>query len=450
MGTPTAADTAWVLACTSLVFLMVPGVGFFYAGLLRHKNALAMLWTALAVFAVASLEWVVWGFSLAFSERASPLIGDLAHAAFAHVGAAPGAATDGLPQLVFAMYQSMFAALTPVIACGAFADRARLAPVIVFVWCWSTAVYSPLACWSWNPHGWLHTLGSLDYAGGSPVHISSGTAALVISVYLGRRHGWGTAHLTYRPHNVTHVVLGTFLIWAGWLGFNGGAGLHADARAAHALVLTNVAACTGALTWMLLDFRHARKLSVVGLCSGAIAGLVAITPASGFVRIPAALVFGALGAAAVNLATQLKRIFAYDDALDIFAAHGIGGIVGNLLTALFADGAVAALDGSDPTTAQGWINHHYIQLAHQLADSAAAFAWSLTLTALFVAAIDHIPGLHFRASEADELIGTDMAQIGEEAYVLPLLTHAPDARLHTCVEVSECADARAPVSLADR
>lgn len=417
-------DIAWVLVCTCLVFIMIPGIGFFYAGLLRRKNALTMLWVALAACAVTTVEWFFWGFSLAFSKSASPYIGDLAHFGLMNVDMDTSSGGDSIPQLVYAMYQCMFAALTSVIACGAFADRARLAPICVFVFCWTTIVYNPLACWTWNPNGWSTVMGSMDFAGGTPVHIASGTAALVISVYLGRRRGWSTEHLAYCPHNVTFVVLGTFLIWFGWFGFNGGSGIGANLLAAQAMMVSHVAAGIGALTWMLLDYRLERKWSVVGLCSGAISGLVAITPASGFVGTPSALVFGVLGATACNFATQLKNIFGYDDALDIFAAHGIGGIVGNLLTGLFADSRVATFDGSDATKHRGWINRHFIQLGYQVADSAAGFGYSLVLTVVLLVIIDHIPGLKFRCSETDELIGTDLAQIGEEAYVLPFLTHA--------------------------
>ncbi|WFD36591.1 hypothetical protein MCUN1_003474 [Malassezia cuniculi] len=417
-------DIAWVLVSACLVFIMIPGIGFFYAGLLRRKNALTMLWVAIAVMSVTSIEWFFWGFSLTFSKTASPFIGDLSHFGLINVDMDTSTGGSTIPQLVFAMYQCMFAALTTVIACGAFADRARLGPILIFTFCWTTIVYNPLACWTWNSNGWLREMGSLDYAGGSPVHISSGTAALVISIFLGRRRGWGTEQLSYRPHNVTYVVLGTFLIWFGWFGFNGGSGIGANLRAAQAMMVSHVSASMGAITWMLLDFRLERKWSVVGLCSGAISGFVAITPASGYVGTPAALVFGVVGATACNFATQLKNIFGYDDALDIFAAHGVGGIVGNLLTALFADGRVGSFDGSDPTEEEGWINRHFIQLAYQLADSAAGFGWSFVLTAILLVAIDHIPGCKFRGTEEEELIGTDLAQIGEEAYVLPFLTHA--------------------------
>ncbi|KAL4402962.1 ammonium transmembrane transporter [Malassezia pachydermatis] len=418
-------NIAWILTSTMLVCLMIPGVGFFYSGLLRRKNALSMIAMSMMVMAVASFEWFFWGFSLSFSEGASRFIGDLKHFGLMHVDMQVSMGGDKLPQLVYCIYQMMFAALTPVIACGAFADRARIGPMLIFVFCWCTIVYNPLACWTWNSNGWSYVMGGLDYAGGTPVHISSGTAALVISLYLGRRRGYGTAELAYRPHNATYVVLGTVFLWIGWFGFNGGSGIGANLRAAQAIMVTHIAACVGGLTWMLWDYRLERKWSIVGFCSGAISGLVAITPASGFVGTPSSLVFGVVGATVCNFATGLKGLLGYDDALDIFAAHAIGGITGNILTALFADNRVTSFDGTDVSDGDGsgWINHHYIQLGYQLADSCSGFGWSFVLTFILLFIIDHIPGCKFRSDERDEVIGMDISQVGEEAYAMPHYNH---------------------------
>jgi Amt family ammonium transporter len=249
---------------------------------------------------------------------------------------------------MFCVYQLMFAAITPMLAVGALAEHGRLGPSIVFIFVWSTLVYDPIACWTWNPNGWSNKHGGLDFAGGTPVHISSGTAALAISIYLGKRRGYGTPRLAYKPHNSSYVVLGTVFLWFGWFGFNGGSALGANLRAIQACIVTNLAASTGGLAWMLLDYRLERKWSVVGFCSGAVAGLVAITPGSGFVGsrrwlvsrslsfieakifLAAAVAFGVLGGTICNFATQLKFLFDYDDALDIFAVHTIGGLVGNV------------------------------------------------------------------------------------------------------------------------
>jgi ammonium transporter, Amt family len=226
---------------------------------------------------------------------------------------------------------------SPALAIGAAADRGRMLPCIVFIFIWTTIIYDPIACWTWNPAGWTFQLGGLDFAGGTPVHISSGAAALAYSIMLGKRSGYSDTHgLPYRPHNVTHVVIGTVFLWVGWFGFNGGSALSANLRAAMACVVTNLAASVGGVTWVLLDYRLDRKWSTVGFCSGCIAGLVAITPASGFVPAWSAPIFGIVGAIACNFATKLKYILKTDDALDIFAEHGVGGIVGNLLTGIFA------------------------------------------------------------------------------------------------------------------
>jgi len=246
------------------------------------------------------------------------------------------------------------------------------------------------------------------------VHISSGTAGLAISIYLGKRRGYGTERLAYKPHNTTYVVLGTCFLWFGWFGFNGGSALGGTMRAAMASFVTNLAASVGGLTWMFWDYRLEKKWSAVGFCSGAIAGLVAITPASGYVGPPASVLYGFMAGTLCNFATQLKFVFGYDDALDIFASHAIGGIVGNLLTGFFAQASVAASDGT--IIPGGWIDHHYIQLAYQLMDSASGFAWSFVVTTAILWIMHFIPGLRLRCSEEAEIVGIDDAEMGEWAY----------------------------------
>jgi ammonium transporter, Amt family len=226
--------------------------------------------------------------------------------------------------------------ISVVLAVGAVAERGRMLPCIIYMFVWATLIYDPIACWTWNPHGWVAKKGGLDFAGGTPVHISSGAAALAYSYMLGKRHGHGTQELNYRPHNVTHIVIGTVFLWVGWFGFNAGSALGANLRAVMAAVVTNLAACVGGITWCLVDYRLEKKWSAVGFCSGVIAGLVAITPASGFVPAWSAVVFGVVAGIACNYATKLKYFLRCDDALDIFAVHGIGGLVGNILTGLFA------------------------------------------------------------------------------------------------------------------
>ncbi|KAH9478050.1 Ammonium transporter 1 [Psilocybe cubensis] len=408
-------DIGFIIACMALVWLMIPGVGLFYSGLLRRKNALSMIYTSLASIAVVSFQWFFWGYSLAFSETGSSFIGDLKYFGLKGVLDQPSIGSSRIPALLFCVYQLMFAAITAALAVGAIAERGRLGPVLVFIFIWTTIVYDPLACWTWNANGWSFVLGGLDFAGGTPVHISSGTAALAISVYLGKRRGYGTERLAYKPHNTTYVILGTVFLWFGWFGFNGGSALSANLRAVQACIVTNLAASVGGVTWMLWDYRIERKWSAVGFCSGAISGLVAITPASGFVGAPAAVAFGVLGGTVCNFATQLKFLLGYDDALDIFATHAVGGIVGNLLTALFAQASVAGFDGITEIPG-GWLDHHYIQLAHQLADSVAGFAYSFGVTSIILWIMHFVPGLRLRASEEAEILGIDDAEMGEFAY----------------------------------
>ncbi|KAG6815036.1 hypothetical protein H0H87_005700 [Tephrocybe sp. NHM501043] len=364
-------DIAWVLASTALVWLMIPGLGFFYSGLLRRKNALSMIWTSMVAIGVVSFQvcnpcplfsptplpqplvtfqWFFWGYSLAFSETGSAYIGNLSehtlllrlrllinhdpieYIALKGVLAEPSMGSTRIPAIVFCVYQLMFAAITPAIAIGAVAERGRLGPLLVFIFVWSTLVYDPIACWTWSANGWSFVLGGLDFAGGTPVHISSGTAALAISIFLGKR--------------------------------------------------------------------------------------------------PASVAFGFLGATACNFATQLKFIAGYDDTLDIFASHAIGGVVGNILTALFAQSSVAGFDGFTVIPG-GWFDHHYIQLGYQLADSVAGLSYSFVMTTIILWIMHFIPGLSLRSNEETEILGVDDAEMGEFAYdyvgLEQELGHATDA-----------------------
>ena len=325
------------MTSSALVLLMIPGVGFFYSGLARRKSALSLIWLSLMSAAVISFEWFFWGYSLAFSHTAGKFLGNLDNIGFRNVLAQPSVGSAHVPDELFAIYQCMFAAITPALAIGAAVDRARMFPCVVFMFVWATIIYNPIACWTWNPAGWVYKLGGLDFAGGTPVHISSGSAALAYSIMLGKRRGYHDIHgLPYRPHNVTHIVIGTVFLWVGWFGFNGGSALGANMRAVSACVVTHLAASVGGFTWCFLDYRLDRKWSTVGFCSGAIAGLVAITPASGYVPAWSSVIFGVVGAVCCNFATKLKYLINVDDSLDIFAEHAVGGLVGNILTAFFA------------------------------------------------------------------------------------------------------------------
>ncbi|KAF8662805.1 hypothetical protein AX16_001087 [Volvariella volvacea WC 439] len=408
-------DIAWVLASATLVWLMIPGLGYFYAGLLRRKNALSMMYLSMMTIAAVSIQWFLWGYTLTFSETGSQIIGNFKYFGLKGVLEEPSVATDKIPAVVFCIYQLMFAIITPMLALGGFAERAHLGPLLCFVVLWSTLVYNPIAYWTWNPNGWACRLGVLDFAGGTPIHINSGTAALAISIYLGKRRGYGTEALAYRPHNVSYVVLGTALLWFGWFGFNGGSALSANLRAAHACIVTNLSASVAGLTWMLWDYRIERKWSTVGFCSGAIAGLVGITPGAGFVPVPAALLYGALTGTVCNFATQLKFILGYDDALDVFASHAVGGFVGNILTAFFAQASIAGSDGVTDIPG-GWLDQHYVQLAWQAADSIVGCVYSFAMTTLILWVMHYIPGLRLRVGEMTEELGIDETSLGEYAY----------------------------------
>ncbi|KAI3325308.1 ammonium transporter [Xylariaceae sp. AK1471] len=422
-----SGDFAWILTSSALVLLMIPGVGFFYSGLARRKSALSLIMLSMLSVAVVDFQWFFWGYSLAFSHTGSAYIGDLSNFGLMKTLAQPSVGSTKIPDLLFCLYQGMFAAITPALAIGAAVDRARILPCIVFIFVWATIVYDPIAYWTWNANGWSFKLGGLDFAGGTPVHISSGAAALAFSFMLGKRTGYAkSAGLPYRPHNVTHIVLGTVFLWVGWFGFNGGSALAANLRAVMACIVTHLAASVGGITWVLMDYRLEKKWSVVGFCSGAIAGLVAITPASGYVTPWAAVVFGVVGGIGCNIATKLKFVMGADDALDIFAVHAIGGVIGNLLTGLFAAKYIAALDGFSIISG-GWVDHNYIQLAYQLADSVAGFSYSFVLTCVILFVMNLIPGLSLRVSPEDEDTGIDDVQLGEFAYdYVELQRHTSD------------------------
>jgi ammonium transporter, Amt family len=405
----------WV--CTQQLFThsCTDPSSFFYSGLARRKSALSLIWLSMSATALISFQWFFWGYSLSFSHTAGKFIGDMENFGFRNVLGAPSVGSSRIPDLLFAVYQGMFAAITVALAIGAAAERGRLAPAMAFAFVWSTVVYDPIACWTWNPAGWVFDLGGLDFAGGTPVHISSGAAALAYSLMLGKRKGHGTHELNYRPHNVTHIVLGTVFLWVGWFGFNAGSALSANLRAIMAAVVTNLAASVGGMTWCVLDFRLERKWSTVGFCSGVIAGLVAITPGSGFVPAWSAVVYGVVAGAACNYATKLKFLLHIDDSLDIFAIHGIGGLVGDLLTGFFAADYIAHLDGVTEIPG-GWLNQHWVQLAIQLADGVTGMAYSFVVSCVILFLLNLIPGFHLRASEEEEMMGIDETEVGEFAY----------------------------------
>ncbi len=402
-------DTAWVLTSTALVMLMTPALGFFYGGLVQRKNVLSTIMHSFFILALISVQWVLWGFSLAFSPGTS-FIGGISWLGLQGVGQEPNpdyAAT--IPALLFMAFQMMFAVITPALITGAFAERKRFKAMVAFVLLWATFVYAPVAHWVWAVGGWLRDFGALDFAGGTVVHITAGVAALVAASMLGKRIGFGSASL--EPHNLTYTVLGAGLLWFGWFGFNAGSALGANGLAANALVVTNTAAAMGGLAWMTASWLRHGHPSVLGLAAGAVSGLVAITPAAGFVNVPASIIIG-LGAGifcffAVDI---LKRTMGVDDALDVFAVHGIGGIWGALATGLFASTAV------NPAGFDGLFYGNPSQLYKQAVAVAVVAAFTAVVTWIILKVIDVTIGL--RVPEQEEVLGLDTTTHGEVAYQL--------------------------------
>lgn len=401
-----AGDTAWLLISTALVMLMIPGLALFYGGLVRTKSSLNTLMMSVAALGLVSIQWVVGGYSLAFSQGTA-VIGDLRLWGLGGVGLdANGTYAPSVPHIGFAAYQAMFAAITVALVSGAVVERVRFRAYLVFAVLWTTLVYDPLAHWVWGDGGWLRTLGALDFAGGTVVHVSAGSAALVAAWMLGGRRGLGRTAIV--PHNVPFTLLGAGLLWFGWFGFNGGSALSANGVAANALLTTHVAAATSLSAWMIIDLVRTGGCTAVGAATGAIVGLVAITPAAGFVTPRSAIAIGALAAGASYFAIQLRARTRIDDALDVFACHGVAGIVGAVLTGVFATTAV------NPAGADGLLAGNVSQVGVQLLAVGATVALSGTLTAGILGLIRLVMPL--RVPLVDELSGVDQSEHGEEAY----------------------------------
>jgi Amt family ammonium transporter len=399
-----AGNTAWVLVSTALVMLMTPALGFFYGGLVNRKNVLSTIMHSFFILALISVVWVLWGYTLVFGEDQGGIIGNFEYLGLRNI--APSDITGpNIPVYAFVAFQMMFAVITPALITGAFAERKRFKAFVVFSILWSTLVYAPLAHWVWNSEGWLFKLGALDFAGGTVIHISSGVAALVAALVLGRRKNFGTKESD--PHDLTMTVLGAGLLWFGWFGFNAGSALGATGQAASAFLVTNVAAAMGALTWMSVSWMRHGHPSVLGAAAGAVAGLVAITPAAGFVGTASAIVIGFGAGLFCCLGLEfVKERLKIDDALDVFAVHGIGGIWGALATGLFADAAFGGVDGlffGNPE-----------QLWNQVVATVAAIAFSGVMTFVILKAINLV--IPLRVEEEAEVLGLDTSQHGEVAY----------------------------------
>ncbi len=406
-----SGDTAWVLTASALVLLMtIPGLAFFYGGLVRRKNVLSILMQCFIIVCVISLQWMLFGYSLAFGPSFHGIIGNLDWIGLSGVGALPNPDySKTIPHSVFMIFQAMFAIITPALIIGAYAERVKFSAFLLFTILWTTLVYDPLAHWVWNPGGWLRGLGALDFAGGIVVHVSSGISALVLALLLGKRIGYN--HKPIRPHNLPFTVLGAALLWFGWFGFNAGSALAADGLAGNAFITTHIATAAAGLTWALVEWWHNGTPTILGAATGAVAGLVAITPACGFVNPMNAVFIGMIVAMVCYTAVAIiKGKLGYDDSLDAFGVHGVGGAVGTIATGLFAEKAVNAAG------ANGLFFGNAHQLFIQFLSLLVAVAFAAFMTFIIYKIVDAVLGM--RVEEKNELIGLDLTQQSEAAYTV--------------------------------
>ncbi len=406
MPTISSGDTAWVLISTALVALMVPGLAFFYGGLVRQKSALNTMLMSLGAFALVSVQWVLFGYSLAFGPG-SAFLGSFAWAGFQGVTGAPNPTyAAALPQLLFAAFQAMFAGITVALFSGAVIDRMRFVGYLAFGLLWTSLIYDPLAHWVWGDGGWLRTLGALDFAGGTVVHISAGVTALVLAVMMGPRRDFKRVPTV--PHNVPFALLGAGLLWFGWFGFNAGSALAADGIAANALVCTHSAAAAAMVTWLILDKLRGGHATAVDAATGVVVGLVAITPAAGFVSPLSAIAIGVLAAPCSFYALQYRSKTKVDDTLDVFACHGVAGIAGAVLTGVFASKAV------NPNGADGLLFGNPRLVGVQILAVVATIAFAALGSMGILTALRAVMPLRIPIDA--ELSGIDLAEHGEEAY----------------------------------
>jgi Amt family ammonium transporter len=399
-------DTAWVLISSALVMLMTPGLAFFYGGLVRNKNVLGTIMHSFIVIGLISVLWAIAGYSLAFGPDHGHFIGGLDWFGLRGVGQEPSDTyATTIPHEVFMVFQMMFAIITPALITGAFAERAKFSTFLVFMAVWSLVVYAPIAHWVWGSGGWLSERGAVDFAGGTVVHVNAGIAALVAALLYGKRRGYGREPM--EPHDVTMVVLGAALLWFGWFGFNAGSAVASNGLAGNAFVVTHLAGASAALTWMALNWIFSTKPSVVGAATGAVAGLAAITPASGFVDTMPALAIGVGAGTFCYFAVRLRARLHLDDSLDVVGVHGVGGAWGTIATGIFAVAAVGGVNGA--------IHGNIGQLGDQFIAVGATMGYSFAVTLLILKVLDVTLGL--RVSEEEEILGLDIAQHGERAYV---------------------------------
>ncbi len=411
-----SGNTAWIIVATVLVMMMtIPGLAFFYGGLVRQKNVLSIMMQCLVITAVISIEWIIlgysWVFGTDFMESGNPLgtvIGGF-DKLFLHGLTLDTLTAGDIPETLFALFQCMFAVITPALIIGAFAERIKFSGFVLFTLLWAILVYNPMAHWVWGG-GWMQQMGAIDFAGGTVVHINAGVSALVMVLLLGRRKGYRTIGHPVSPHNIPFVVIGTALLWLGWFGFNAGSGLAADGLAANAFLVTHLATAVAAATWMSLEWIINKKPTIVGICTGAVAGLVAITPAAGTADAMGAVFIGLISAIICYImVAYVKPKLKYDDSLDAFGVHGVGGFVGAILTGVFATQFVTGEGG-----VQGALYGDWNQLWIQVVVNAAAIVFSGCMTFILFKVVDKIVGL--RVTKEEESIGLDISQHGEIAY----------------------------------
>lgn len=395
------------------VFLIIPGLGLLYGGMSHRKSALSMIFQSFAVISVVVFQWMFWGFSLTFSRTSSSFIGNMDNFGLRNTMAAPSTGSAVIPDIVFCFYQMLFAMCAAAIVIGGAFARGRIIPSLIFLFCWVTIVYCPIALWTWNANGWAYQLGVLDFAGGSPVHMSTGAAGLAYALVLGKRKNHGKE--VHKPHNITMMFLGTSFIFVGWLGFNGGSGLNASIRSMVAVFNTIVGGSMGLVGYTVLSyFKHGRRWSVKAACEGVIAGLVGITPAAGYVQPWLAAVIGILTGLGCCSLEGISNWMQIDDGLEVFKLHGIGGAIGSFCTGLFATSKISALDGLG-SEYSGAIDGHGIQVGYQLADICATLSYSFVMSCILLLILKYIPYMGLRVSDDAEARGLDLDQFNDEA-----------------------------------
>lgn len=395
------------------VFMIVPGLGLLYGGMSQRKSALAMMFQSFAIIAVAVFQWMFWGFSLTFSRTSSSFIGNMDNFGLRGVMSAPSTGSVLIPDIIFCFYQMMFAIVAAAIVIGGAFARGKIIPSLIFLFCWLTIVYNPIASWTWNSNGWAYNLGVLDFAGGSPVHMSTGAAGLAYAFVLGKRTSLDSNY-HHKPHNLTTMFLGTVFIFIGWLGFNGGSALNASMRSMVAVFNTVIGGSMGLVGYTLLSyFKHGRKWSVQAACEGIIAGLVGITPAAGYVQPWLAAVIGILTGVVCCSLEGMSHWIGIDDGLEVFKLHGVGGAVGSFLTGIFATSRISSLDGQG-SEYSGAIDGNGIQVAYQLADICATLSYSFVMSCILLFALKYIPFMGLRVSPEAEENGLDLDQFHDE------------------------------------